>query len=301
MPKNNNTQESDVSSSPFWSGVITFGLVSVPVNLFPAIRQNRLSLRMLSPEGRPLTRRYYAPAKGNQLSDNQMIRGYEIEKDEYVIVTDEELDRLAPKQSRSIDLQRFVEADKIPASYFERSYFLIPTESSEKAYQLLTTAIEKTKRAGIASFVMRGKEYLIAILSENGILRAETLRFPDEIRTPQDIGLPEHRNVSTAMVQSFEKVIRKLSKDDISPEEMKDQTAEGLYEFARKKKSRKQDVVKLEESSRKAEVIDIMEALKRSLSRSSAQNKRQSSPTTKKKAVKKSTSKRVTPIRKRAN
>ncbi len=301
MPRKNNTQEDDVSSRPFWSGVITFGLVSVPVNLFPAIRHNRFSLRMLSPEGRPLSRRYYAPEKGNQLSDDQMIRGYEIEKDEYVIVTDEELERLAPEQSRSIDLQRFVEADQIPAAYFERSYFLIPTESSEKAYQLLVTAIEKTRRAGIATFVMRGKEYLIAILPQNGILQAETLRFPNEIRTPQDIGLPGHQNISPAMVQNFEKFIRKLSKDDISTEEMKDSLSEELFAYARKKKSRKQDVVQLEESSRKAEVIDIMEALKRSLSRSSGQNKRKSSTTTKKKPVKNATSKRVSPIRKRAN
>jgi DNA end-binding protein Ku len=172
LPELDGEQESGVTPRPFWSGAITFGLVSIPVNLFPANRQIRVSLRMLSPEGHPLSRRYYAPATGRELSDEQMVRGYEIEKDEYIVVTDEELERLAPERSRAIDLRRFVEANQIPALYFERAYFLVPSEACEKAYRLLATTMEKTKRAGIATFVMRGKEYLIAILAENGILRA---------------------------------------------------------------------------------------------------------------------------------
>src|SRR5438874_13728963 len=116
-------QQIGASPRPFWSGVITFGLVSIPVNLFPANRQTRVSLRMLSPEGHPLSRRFYAPATGRELSDEQLVRGYEIDKDEYVSVTDEELERLAPERSRAIDLRRFVETDQIPALYFERAYF----------------------------------------------------------------------------------------------------------------------------------------------------------------------------------
>lgn len=186
------------SLRPFWSGVITFGLVSMPVSLFPANRQTRISLRMLSADGNPLSRRYYAPLTGHELSDRQMIRGYEIEKDEYIAVTDEELERLAPEKSRAIDLLRFVDAQQILPMYFERAYFLIPGEASEKAYRLLATTMEKTKRAGIATFVMRGKEYLVAILAENGILRAETLRFADEIRFPKDVGLPENGKATPA-------------------------------------------------------------------------------------------------------
>jgi hypothetical protein len=89
---------------------------------FPANRQTRVSLRMPSPVGHPLSRRYYDPATGRELSDEQMVRGFEIEKDEYVIVTDEELERLAPERSRAIDLRRFVDADQIPPLYFERAY-----------------------------------------------------------------------------------------------------------------------------------------------------------------------------------
>jgi DNA end-binding protein Ku len=298
LPELDDEQESGASPRPFWSGAITFGLVSIPVNLFPANRQTRVSLRMLSPEGHPLSRRGYAAATGRELSDEQMVRGYEIEKDEYIVVTDEELERLAPERSRAIDLRRFVETNQIPALYFERAYFLVPSEASEKAYRLLATTMEKTKRAGVATFVMRGKEYLVAILAENGILRAETLRFSDEIRTPKDVGLPKKGKVTAARVRSFEKSIQNLSKDDISTEEMKDTVAERLLQLARKKQARKKDVVKTEAPAKRAEVIDIMEALKRSLGQAGSQSRRESSPTLKRSSTRQPSHGRSSHVRK---
>src|SRR5262249_29167015 len=106
---------------PFWSGTITFGLVSVRVDLYPGNRSNRAPLRMLGPNGEPLARRYFSQKNGEDLNDTEMVRGYETDKDKYVIVTDEELERLAPKQSRDIDLRRFVPLESIPALYFDRS------------------------------------------------------------------------------------------------------------------------------------------------------------------------------------
>src|SRR5881394_2144470 len=140
---------------PFWSGTLTFGLVSVPVDLYPGNRTNRAPLRMLGPEGEPLSRRYFSQKTGKDLDDEDMARGFEYDKDRYVIVTDEELERLAPEQSRDIDLRRFVPLADIPPLYFDRSYFLAPGQGSEKAYRLLAQAIEKEKLAGVATFVMR--------------------------------------------------------------------------------------------------------------------------------------------------
>ena len=192
---------------PFWSGTLTFGLVSVPVDLYPGNRTNRASLRMLGPEGEPLARRYFSQKTGRALDNEHMVRGYEFDKDKYVVITDEELERLAPDQSRDIDLRRFVELKSIPPLYFDRSYFLAPSAGSEKAYRLLSETMQKEKLAGIATFVMRGKEYLVAIFPENGILRAETLRFADELRSPKDIGLPEKKKVPAATVKEFEKIV----------------------------------------------------------------------------------------------
>jgi DNA end-binding protein Ku len=164
---------------PLWSGTITFGLVSVPVDMYPANRSDRAPLRMLSPDGVPLSRRYYSQESGRDLDDDQMIRGYEIEKGKYILVTDDELEKLAPRKSRDIDLRRFVDEQAIPPIYFERGYYLTPGAGTEKAYRLLAKIMEDSGRVGIGTFVMRGKEYLVAIAAENGILRAQTLRFAD--------------------------------------------------------------------------------------------------------------------------
>src|SRR6266403_141897 len=166
---------------------------------------------MLGPEHEPLARRYYSEKTGRDLDSAEMVRGYEIDKGKYVIVTDEELERLAPEQSRDIDLRKFVDLESIPPLYFDRSYFLAPSAGSEKAYKLLSETMAKSGLAGIATFVMRGKEYLVTIFPENGILRAETMRFADELRSPKDIGLPEKKNVPVAAVKKFEKIIAKNS------------------------------------------------------------------------------------------
>jgi len=245
---------------------LTFGLVSVPVDLYPGNRTNRAPLRMLSPEGEPLSRRYFSQKTGNDLDDKNVVRGFEIEKDRYVIVTDEELERLAPEQSRDIDLRRFVDLESIPPLYFDRSYFLAPSEGSEKAYKLLTGSMEKEGLAGVATFVMRGKEYLVAIFPENGILRAETMRFSDEIRSAKEVGLPEKKKLPAATVRKFEKLIEKHSNKKLSLKDLKDQQTEKLLKLVEKKRKQHKDIVEVEVDTRdEGKVVDLMEALKKSL------------------------------------
>ena len=106
--------EENAGGRPFWSGTLTFGLVSVPVSLFPAARTVRTSLRMLGPDGQPLARKYYAEKTGKDLDADEVVRGYEITKEKFVIITDEELERLAPEKTRDIDLKQFVPAESIP-------------------------------------------------------------------------------------------------------------------------------------------------------------------------------------------
>src|ERR1041385_2360224 len=251
---------------PFWSATLTVGLVSVPVDLHPPNRTNRGPLRMVRPEGEPLSRRYFSQKSGKELDDEDMVRGFEIDKDRYVIVTDEELERLAPEQSRDIDLRRFVPLADIPPVYFDRSYFLAPSEGSEKAYRLLARTMEKEKLAGVATFVMRGKEYLVAIFPENEILRAETMRFPDEIRSPKQVDLPEKKKVPAAAVKKFEKLIIKHSDKHLSLKEFKDEKTEHLMKLVEKKRKQHKDVVKVEEpETGEGKVIDLMEVLKKSL------------------------------------
>jgi DNA end-binding protein Ku len=251
---------------PFWSGTLTFGLVSVPVNLFPANKSSRAPLRMLSSEGEPLARRYYSEKTERDLDADQMVRGYEIDKGKYVVVTDEELDRLAPDKSRDIDLKSFVPEESIPPMYFERGYFLTPASGSEKAYKLLAETMEKGGKAGLATFVMRGKEYLVAIFAEHGILRAETMRFPDELRSPADVGLPKKSKVPAATVKKFEKLISSRSKTQLSPRKLEDEQTERLLKLVKKKSRSARNVVKVESEEREpGKVIDLVAMLKKSL------------------------------------
>jgi DNA end-binding protein Ku len=251
---------------PFWSGTITFGLVSVPVDLYPGNRTNRAPLRMLGPEGEPLSRRYYSQKTERDLKDDQMVRGFEIDKDKYVIVTDEELERLAPEQSRDIDLRRFVSLEDIPPLHFDRSYFLTPSAGSEKAYKLLAETMDQSGLAGIATFVMRGKEYLVAIFPENEILRAETMRFADEIRSAAEVGLPEKKKLPAATVKKFERLIAKHSHKQLSLKDLKDEQTEKLLKLVDRKRKQHKNIVEVEVPEREeGKVIDLMAALKKSL------------------------------------
>lgn len=223
---------------------------------------------MLGPENEPLVRRYYSDKTGRDLDADDMARGYEIEKDKYIVITDEELERLAPEQSRDIDLRSFVDIESIPPIYFERSYFLAPAQGSEKAYRLLVGTMEKSDLAGVATFVMRGKEYLVAIFPENGILRAETMRFPDELRSPKDVGLPEKKSAPAVTVKKFERLIAKHSVRTLSLTLLKDEKTETFLKLIKKKRAQHKDVVEIEEPEREAgKVVDIMAALKKSLAR----------------------------------
>lgn len=250
---------------PFWSGTITFGLVSVPVNLFPANQSTRTSLRMLGPDGEPLSRKYYAEKTGRDLDADEMIRGYEIDKGKFVTITDEELERLAPEKTRDIDLKLFVKEDAIPPVYFERGYFLTPSGNSEKAYRLLAEAMKERGDIGVATFVMRGKERPVAIFSDDGILRAETMRFPDEVRTHKEVGLPEKKKVSAAAVRKFETLIKKKGKREFSPD--KDEETERLLKLVKKKQSKASNVVEIKDYQHKdeGEGVDLIQVLKRSL------------------------------------
>ncbi len=269
LPKQARTKKEDeeqVGPRPLWSGTLTFGLVSVPVSLFPAIRSNRASLRMIGPEGEPLARRYYSEKTERDLDADEMVRGYEISKDKYVVVTDEELDRLAPDRSRDIDLKSFVAEESIPPIYFDRGYFLTPNANSEKAYRLLAETMEKSGQAGIATFVMRGKEYVVAIFAENGILRAETMRFSDELRSPQEIGLQKKPAVPPATVKKFEKLIATKAKKRLSLTEFKDEQSERLLKLVKRKSAQRKNVVEIEgQENGEAKVIDLLEVLKKSL------------------------------------
>ncbi len=224
---------------------------------------------MLGPDGQPLSRKYFSEKTERDVDADEMVRGYEIDKGKYVVITDDELERLAPEKTRDIDLKRFVPEESIPPVYFERGYFLTPGEGSEKAYKLLSQTMEKEGKAGLATFVMRGKEYLVAIFAENDILRAETMRFPDELRTPEEVGLPKKPKIPRATVAKFEKLISSKSKKQLSPRKLEDEQTERLLKLVKKKSAQRKNIVEVDTDERDDEpgkVVDLVAILKKSLS-----------------------------------
>lgn len=254
---------------PFWSGTLSFGLVSIPVELYPAQRpSSHVSLRMLGPDGTPLARRYVCSAEQKLLSGDDLVRGYELDSGEHVVVTDEELEALDPKKTRDIDLRRFVDRSELDPLYFERAYFLAPGAEASKAYRLLADVMERKKRAGIATFVLRDRERVLAIFAQDGLLRGQTLHFDDEVRSAKDVGLPEaKKKAPRQLTQRMLTAIEALAQDALEPEELADASRQKLSEIARKKQKSGKDVLHTGAKVAKpdADVIDLMAVLKRSL------------------------------------
>jgi DNA end-binding protein Ku len=257
---------------PFWSGTITFGLVSIPVDLLAAARPRKKGMKLVDEQGHALGRRYYCPKDDKVLDNDELVRGYETDAGKMVVITDEEFASAAPEKSRDIELKSFVALKDIPPVFFERPYFLAPDERAGKAYALLAQTMAKSGKAGIGSFVMRSHEYLVAILSENGMLRAEVLRYADELRSPETIGLPKPGKPEARLVREFGKAIDALGEDRLDLSEMEDLESEALSRFAERKAKSGKGVVAVEaaedpddDAPAGAEVIDLMQILRKSL------------------------------------
>lgn len=255
------------SARPIWSGTVAFGLVSLPVSLYVANRRKSVSLRMLDQNGTPLIRQYFCSVDDQPLSREELVRGYEIERGEFIEVSDDELEALIPEKSREIDLRRFVPLKDVDPMLFERAYFLVPEEGAHKAYRLLAASMESEGRAGIATFIMRGKEYLVAIIAEHGILRAETLRFHDELRSPEDVGLPPLDTAPAEAIQDVLQAINTLATDTLKRSELIDWSNRQLLDLVERKLETGDDVLQAPEAPEPegAEIIDLMAVLKKNL------------------------------------
>lgn len=324
MPKQNKKATAAESSAEhatapvrtFWSGTITFGLVSIPVDLLSAVRPRQTAMKLVDKDGHALGRQYHCSKEGKKLDQDDLIRGYETDDGKMVEITDEEFESVAPEMSGDIELRSFVPLEQIPPVYFQKPYFLAPAGKSAKAYHLLSATMERTGRVAIGSFVMRGHEYLVAIVSDNGVLRADTLRYADEIRTPEAIGLPKKSKVAASKVTQFAKEIEGLTHQDLKIAELEDREAEALQELVDEKKKDKDAVIHqtglesedAEASGGGAQIIDLMAVLKRSLSKNAVvTNAQASEPISladrrelKRKSAKKATKKKTTTSRKTA-
>lgn len=170
------------SFQAIWSGTISFSLVAIPVQMVKAVNPGRISFRMLhSKDHSPLSRKMMCPKEDKIVDSTDIVRGFEIAPDQYVTVTDKELESVSPERSRTIEITEFVDIDDIDDIYYDRPYYLIPAKGGEKAYHLLVTVLAQTGKAGLAKFVLGEREYFVALKATPPALSLITLHYTDEL------------------------------------------------------------------------------------------------------------------------
>jgi DNA end-binding protein Ku len=246
-----------------WKGAISFGLVSIPVRVFPATEEKTLRFNQLHDKDHGRIRYKRVCSKdGEEVAFDNIVRGYEYEKDRYVIITDEDLDAVPVESSRAIDIAQFVDVAEIDPILFKKSYYLAPEETGVKAYHLLREALGENGKVGIAKVSFRDKEHLAAIRLREDVLVLETMFWPDEIRKPAFEELDKEVKIRPQEVQMARSLIDNLS-DDWKPEEFSDEYREALLQIVEKKVAGEE--IEVVEAAEPTKVADLMEALKASV------------------------------------
>jgi DNA end-binding protein Ku len=251
-----------------WSGTISFGLLNVPVKLYSAV--SRKTIRFNELRGSDMARvRHKRVAEGTdeEVEYDDIVKGYEITKDRYVTFTRDELSELDPAKTRTIEIQEFVDITDIDPIFFESPYYLGPAEGAEKAYSLLGEAMERSGKAAIARFVLRNREHLAAIRAGEGVLTMTTMRFADEVVSPDELDdvLPsEQPKVAKKEVEMAEKLIESLS-DSFDPQSYRDEYREDLLSMIERKAEGKEIVATSSEEPEPTKAPDLMAALEESI------------------------------------
>ncbi|HZA60743.1 MAG TPA: Ku protein [Actinomycetota bacterium] len=246
-----------------WKGAISFGLVSIPVRVFPATEEKTLRFNQLHDKDHGRIRYKRTCAKdGEEVSFENIVRGYEYEKDRYVILTDEELDSVPVESSRAIDITQFVEAEEIDPIYYKKTYYLAPEETGVKAYHLLREALSQDGRVGIAKVSFRDKEHLAALRLRDDLLVLETMYWPDEIRAAAFEELEKDVKARPQEVEMARSLIDNLT-DSWKPEAYTDEYRAALLEIVEKKVAGEE--IEVIEAPEPEKVVDLMEALKQSV------------------------------------
>ena len=266
-----------------WKGAITFGLVHIPVELYPAEERKEFKFSMLDKRDfSPVGYKRYSKKSGKEVDWNNVVKGYEYEKDQYVVLSDEDFRRANVKASQTIDIEAFVPAGEIPPQYFDTPYYLVPTERGQKVYALLRETLRSTGRVAVAQVVIRTAQHLAVVVPVGKILMLNTLRYADELRPTKDFALPEE-GLKGAHVTSKEVDLAKRLIDDMTEhwkaDEFKDTYHQDLMRRI-EEKIKKGETTQITEpdteetkAPRSAQVIDLAALLKQSLDRGGPRRK----------------------------
>src|SRR3984885_2156616 len=249
-------------ASTVWKGHFTFGLVSFPVRLYSAARSESISFNQLhKSDGSRIKQVIFCQSEDKQIPRSEIVKGYEYEKDRYVVIEDEEIKKVAPATAKVIEILEFVKNDQIDPVFLETSYYMAPDEAGEKPYALLFDALKKTGYAGVGKIAMHNREHVVILRpGQNGVLMhtmyySHEIRKVDEFRTDLSLVKEKELALATSLVEALAR--------DFAPEKYKDTYRENLLQMIEAKKQG-QEVVATPEPQQ-AKVVDILEALKASL------------------------------------
>jgi len=250
-----------------WSGAISFGLVNVPVKLYSAVSRKTVRFHQLSRDtGVRIQQKRLDPSTGEEVAYDDIVKGYELTKDRYVVVTPEELEALDPERSRTIDIEDFVDLEDIDPVFYDHPYYLVPDKGAAKAYGLLLNAMKESGKVAIARVVLRTKENLVAIRPSNDVLMMETMIFADEVVPAEQIEeLPEADalKASERELAMAQQLITSLSAD-FEPGKYRDEYREKVLDLV-ERKAQGEEIAVQPEAEKPAKVPDLMAALEASL------------------------------------
>ncbi|GAA2001962.1 Ku protein [Catenulispora subtropica] len=254
---------------PVWTGVLTFGLVALPVGLYTAVEDHSVRFHQLERGTSDRVRnRRVNERTGDDVDYDDIVKGYEVAPGEYVVVDPDELEEMSPTRSKTIEVDGFVDLADVEPIFFDRTYYLGPAEEAyAKIYKLITEALEHSGRAGIASFTMRGRTRVTAVLPQDGTLVLQTMHYADEIRDPRAEvkDLPTgHTTVSAQEREMAEQLIATMALD-WNPEDYHDSYNEQVMHLVKEKAAGHEIVVAQQPQAEATNVVDLLDALKRSV------------------------------------
>jgi len=257
---------------PIWKGSISFGLVNIPIALYPATRREELKFRLLRKSDlSPVNYRRVAEKDGKEVPWEQIVKGYEYEKGRYVVLREEDFQRVDVEATQTVDIQDFVDQEEIDSMFFYKPYYLEPQKGGDKAYALLHDALKGTNKVGIAKVVIKTRQYLAGVKPENGALVLELMHFADELADPEKLHVPKKMEVGKREMNMARSLIDSMA-SKWEPEKYKDDYREALMEVIEEKVEA--GGKEIEEKPRKApkptKVIDLVSVLQKSLEQTGA-------------------------------
>lgn len=248
-----------------WSGSVSFGLVNVPVKLVAAVQPKDVRFNQLeAATGQRVRQKRVSSVTGEEVPYDQLVKGYEIAPDRYVVITPEELAALDPKATRTIDIEDFVELSQVDPIYYEHAYYLVPETAGRKAYVLLREAMRRTGKVGIGRLVLRTKQYLALIRPREEALVLETLYYADEVVDQASLEIPSGIELSQRELDIAAQLVESLATDFV-PERYHDTYREQLLALIEAKAAGQEVVTQAPPAEEEGEVVDLMAALERSL------------------------------------